>query len=101
MVMENKTRLIALSDDPGMDGELVIFRTNAPIERLKVLETESCKAYTNDDDIPIWAEVLEKEGCVCDIVDSHNHVTPYDTSSEWEKEKYADVTEYYEIDYIN
>ena len=24
--MENKTRLITLSDSPGMDGELVIFR---------------------------------------------------------------------------
>ena len=49
--MENKTRLIILSDSPGMDGELVIFRTNAPVERLKSLEVESCKAYTNNTDM--------------------------------------------------
>lgn len=96
--MENKTRLIALSDDPGMGGELVILRTNAPVERLKILEVESCKAYTNDTDIPVWAEVLENEGYVCDIVDSHNHVTSYDTSTEWKEKNYVEVTECYEIE---
>ena len=52
--MENKTRLITLSDSPGMDGELVILRTNAPAERLRALEVEICNAYTKDSDIPIW-----------------------------------------------
>ena len=39
--MKDKTRLIALSDSPEMDGELVIFETNAPSKRLKELEKES------------------------------------------------------------
>lgn len=38
--MKDKTRLIALSDSPEMDGELVIFETNAPSKRLKELEKE-------------------------------------------------------------
>lgn len=98
--MENETRLIALSDSPGMDGELVILRTNAPVERLKVLEVESCKAYTNDTDVPVWAGVLEKEGYICDIVDSHSHVTPYETSSVWKAKCYPYITECYDIDNV-
>lgn len=98
--MENKTRLITLSDSPGMDGELVIFRTNAPVERLKALEVESCKAYTNNTDIPVWAGVLEKEGYICDVVDSHNHVTPYETSFEWKAKCYPYIAECYDIDNI-
>ena len=81
-------------------GELVILRTNAPVERLKVLEVESCKAYTNDTDVPIWAEVLGKEGYVCDIVDSHSHVTPYETSFEWKARYYPYITERYDIDNV-
>jgi hypothetical protein len=98
--MENETRLIALSDSPGMDGELVILRTNAPVERLKVLEVESCKAYTNDTDVPVWAGVLEKEGYICDIVDSHSHVTPYETSFVWKAKCYPYITECYDIDNV-
>ncbi|MBR9960875.1 hypothetical protein [Anaerostipes sp. Marseille-Q3525] len=98
--MENKTRLIILSDSPGMDGELVIFRTNVPAKRLKALEVESCNAYTNDTDIPIWVEVLEKEGYVCDIVDCHSHVTPYETSFEWKAKCYPYITECYDIDNV-
>ena len=98
--MENKTRLITLSDSPGMDGELVIFRTNAPVERLKALEVESCKAYTNNTDIQVWADVLEKEGYICDVVDSHSHVTPYETSFEWKAKCYPYITECYDIDNV-
>lgn len=43
--MKDKTRLIALSDSPEMDGELVIFETNAPSKRLKELEKESCALF--------------------------------------------------------
>lgn len=43
--MKQETRYIALSDEPGMGGELIIFETNAPAERLKELERESCEIY--------------------------------------------------------
>ena len=55
--MKDKTRLIALSDSPEMDGELVIFETNAPSKRLKELEKESCALFTEEayDEIPNWS----------------------------------------------
>lgn len=59
--MKDKTRLIALSDSPEMDGELVIFETNAPSKRLKELEKESCALFTEEayDEIPNWSYTLE------------------------------------------
>ena len=79
--MKQETRYIALSDESGMGGELIILQTNAPAKRLKALEKESCEIYTNGDyeDVPIWPSVLEDEGYECSIIDSHQHVTPYDT----------------------
>ena len=64
--MKDKTRLIALSDSPEMDGELVIFETNAPSKRLKELEKESCALFTEEayDEIPNWSYTLEFEGYV-------------------------------------
>lgn len=53
--MKQETRYIALSDESGMGGELIILQTNAPAKRLKALEKESCEIYTNGDyeDVPI------------------------------------------------
>ena len=77
--MKDKTRLIALSDSPEMDGELVIFETNAPSKRLKELEKESCALFTEEayDEIPNWSYTLEFEGYLCRYIDSEQHVTPY------------------------
>lgn len=86
----------------GMGGELIILQTNAPAKRLKALEKESCEIYTNGDyeDVPIWPSVLEDEGYECSIIDSHQHVTPYDTSKEWQQEEYPEIKEFYYIDTI-
>lgn len=67
--MKQETRYIALSDESGMGGELIILKTNAPAKRLKALEKESCEIYTNGDyeDVPIWSSVLEDEGYECSI----------------------------------
>ena len=67
--MKQETRYIALSDESGMGGELIILQTNAPAKRLKALEKESCEIYTNGDyeDVPIWPSVLEDEGYECSI----------------------------------
>ena len=55
--MKDKTRLIALSDSPEMDGELVIFETNAPSKRLKELEKESCALFTEEAYICYHSEI--------------------------------------------
>ena len=80
--MKQETRYIALSDESGMGGELIILQTNAPAKRLKALEKESCEGYE------------------CSIIDSHQHVTPYDTSKEWQQEEYPEIKEFYYIDTI-
>lgn len=100
--MKQETRYIALSDESGMGGELIILQTNAPAKRLKALEKESCEIYTNGDyeDVPIWPSVLEDEGYECSIIDSNQHVTPYDTSKEWQQEEYPEIKEFYYIDTI-
>lgn len=97
--MKDKTRLIALSDSPEMDGELVIFETNAPSKRLKELEKESCALFTEEayDEIPNWSYTLEFEGYLCRYIDSEQHVTPYGTSEEWQQENYQ-IKEFYYID---
>ena len=100
--MKQETRYIALSDESGMGGEFIILQTHAPAKRLKALEKESCEIYTNGDyeDVPIWPSVLEDEGYECSIIDSHQHVTPYDTSKEWQQEEYPEIKEFYYIDTI-
>ena len=50
------------------------------------------------EDVPIWEEVLTDKGYEFDHVDSHEHITPYGTSAEWIKDKYASIDEHYEID---
>lgn len=94
-------RLITLSDGTSMGDELSVFKTNAPVEELKKLEDESCKVYLNggnDEDVPIWANVLANKGYVFEFVDSHAHVNPFDTSTEWLKKNYSQITEHYTIE---
>ena len=46
-----KKRLIALTNGTGMGGELIVFSTNAPKERLQALEKESCDVFLNGGDM--------------------------------------------------
>ena len=86
-----KKRLIALTNGTGMGGELIVFSTNAPKERLQALEKESCDVILNGgdmEDVPLWYEVLEKEGYVFSYEDSHSNISVYGTSAEWLEDKY-------------
>ena len=76
-------RYITLSDGTGMDGELLIFLTNAPATLLKTLEKLSCEAIDRDEDAPIWSNILKEAGYAFEYIDSHQHVTAYGTSTEW------------------
>lgn len=95
-------RLITLSDGTGMGGELIVFNTNAPISRLKELELLSkeiiCDGGTAED-VPIWANILSKEGYEFNYVNSHTHVTAYGTSKDWLERNYPQITEKYIIEY--
>ncbi len=55
----SNTRYITLLDGASMNGELIVIRTNAPVELLKELENLSNVAYKNDDDIPLWWREVE------------------------------------------
>lgn len=50
------------------------------------------------EDVPLWYEVLEKEGYVFSYEDSHSNISVYGTSAEWLEEKYPDITEQYVIE---
>lgn len=93
-------RQITLTDGTDMGGELLIFETNAPAELLKRLEEESCKAVMNDEDVPIWKNVVEENGFIFEFIDSHTHVTPYGTSTDWleEHKVYSKIKEHYVIE---
>lgn len=100
--MKNKNlRLVALSDGTGMGDEVLVFKTNAPVNRLKELEKQSCEVYINggdSEDVPIWADILIDEGYTFDLVGEHQHVTAYSSSSEWMKEEFPEITEHYVIE---
>lgn len=86
-----------------MGDWLHIFKTNAPKELLEELEKSSCEAYINggdDEDVPIWADVVSSKGYSMLVVDSHQHITPFKTSKEWleEHEIGASITEHYVIE---
>lgn len=94
-------RYITLTDGTGMGDSVHVFKTNAPVDELKTLEKISNDVYANGggyEDVPIWEEVLTDKGYEFDHVDSHEHITPYGTSAEWIKDKYASIDEHYEID---
>ena len=94
-------RLVILCDGTSMGDEMIIFKTNAPIERLKELENQSCQVYIDGgsyDDVPIWADILTDEGYAFEFLDEHQHVTPFVSSCEWLEDKYPEVTEKYIIE---
>jgi hypothetical protein len=98
---KEKFRMVSLSDGTGMGDMCYIFKTNAPVERLKELEKVSCDAYLHGngyEDVPLWFEVLEKEGYVFNCIDECQHVGPYMSSTTWLETKYKKVKEHYVIE---
>ena len=94
-------RLIALTDGTDMGGMVIVFETNAPINELKELEKISNDIYINggeEEDVPLWKNILEAKGYIFDCVGYHRHITRYGTSKEWLEEKYPQITEHYLID---
>lgn len=93
-------RLVTLSDGTGMGDDLMVFKTNAPSSRLKELETLCCQIYESKEeaDIPIWSDVLEKEGYVFTCIAEHQHITAYSTSESWLEEKFPGIKEHYVIE---
>lgn len=70
-----KPRKIILQDGTCMGDETLVFLTNAPKNRLKSLEKESCDIYKNGgsyEDIPLWANVLTDEGYIFELQDCEN-----------------------------
>lgn len=92
-------RYIGFSTGETMGDEMIVIETNAPKERLKQLETESCKLYTLEDyeNIPRWIEVLVKEGYKAEFIDFSPHITPFHSSREWLEEYFPEVDEIYHI----
>lgn len=96
-----QNRWITLSDGSGMGDTLIVFKTNAPVEELKNLEKISNDLYKNGgsyEDIPIWAEVLTKKGYIFEYIDEHQHITAFETSTEWLEKKYPQILEHYIIE---
>lgn len=94
-------RLITLTNGTDMGGTIIVFKTNAPVEELKELEKISNDIYINggdDEDVPIWSNVLTDKGFSFDYVDDYQHVTTFGTSTEWLKNRYPQITEHYYID---
>ena len=94
-------RRIILTDGTGMGDSVIIFETDAPACELKELERISCEVYINGgdyEDVPKWASVLNEKGYTFEYVDSHQHITPMGTSSEWLEDKYPEIAENYVIE---
>ena len=92
-------RYITLCDGTCMGDELLIFITDAPIDELKKLETLCNDMYKQEKnpETPIWSDVLTSLGYKFEFVDSHAHITPFSSSSEWiaSHEVYSKITEHY------
>ena len=81
-------RYVALTDGTCMGDELIIFKTDAPVEVLKQLEKQSCAVFLNggnSEKVPNWKSVVNDMGYVFEYIDSYCHVTAYATSGEWLK----------------
>lgn len=94
-------RLVTLCDGTAMGDVIIVFNTDAPVEELMELERICCQIYIDGgdyEDIPIWANVLKEKGYVFDFVDSHQHITPFNSSDEWIKTEYVEITEHYVIE---
>ena len=96
---KENTRYITLSDGTSMNGELIVIRTNAPVELLKELENLSNVAYKNDDDVPLWWREVENKGYEYQNIDSCRNITPYCTSKEWlaSHEEWRNIEEHYVV----
>lgn len=94
--MKEKLRLITLSDGNSMGGELIVFKTNAPVDFLKNLEKISNEK--NGDGVPIWMDIAINNGYQFEFIDSHRHVTAYGTSSDWVEKNFPNVKEKYSIE---
>lgn len=94
-------RHITLSDGSCMNNTLYVISTDAPISELKMLEEMSCKVYSDggdEDELPIWQDVLEEKGYSFTYIDEHQHITAYNSSRSWIEEEYPDITEHYVIE---
>lgn len=94
-------RLITLMDGTGMGDQLIVFKTNAPVEELKELECISCQVYLDgkdSEDVPIWTNVLTEKGYIFEYVDEHQHITAYGSSTDWLDDKYPEIDEHYIIE---
>lgn len=95
-------RYITLSDGTSMGDELLIFITNAPADQLKNLEFLCNNMYKQEPDaeVPIWSDVLTSFGYKFELIDSHAHVTPFNSSSGWLKSHdiYSKITEHYVLE---
>lgn len=95
------TRMITLSDGTSMGNSVFVFKTNAPVEELQELERVSCNIYSNgrdEEDVPIWSNVLKEKGYIFNYLDEYQHVTAFGTSEEWLARKYSCITEHYRIE---
>lgn len=84
-----------------MGDELIIYKTDAPIELLKELEKISCQIYVNGgdyEDIPKWSKVINEKGYLFEYIDSHIHVNSFATSRKWLHENYPEILENYIIE---
>lgn len=97
----NSKRFVTLTDGTGMGGELLVFKTDAPVCELQELEKVSCDLTKDGKDAPIWTDVLAEKGYSFEYVDSHQHVTAFGTSSSWleDHDVYKEIKEHYVIEY--
>jgi len=97
----DKLRLITLTDGTDMGGIMIVFKTNAPTEELEALEKISNDVYLNggdEEEVPIWKNVLEAKGYVFEYVDEHPNINAFDTSDGWLEKKYPQISEKYVIE---
>lgn len=96
-----KTRLIALTNGTNLSDYTEIYETNAPAERLQELESISNDVYINggyEDDVPIWAEVLNEDSYIFHFIDDCENASEFGTAAEWLKWEYPEVIEKYCIE---
>lgn len=96
--MKQEIRLITLSTGNGMGDELIVFKTNAPIDFLKNLEKISNEAQKNGDEVPIWMDIVIDNGYQFEFINSHRHVTAYGTSTDWLEKNFPKIKENYSIE---
>jgi hypothetical protein len=89
--MDNELRDIIIEDTNG--NAFGAYTTNAPAERLKELEKESCMAYTLDEKVD-WKEILTKEGYFFEEF-NYNPTDTYMDFDSWFAEEFSHIEETY------